>query len=227
MGAAVEQLLGDRAVLSQYQVFNRTPGSLGTGGANKANIGAGVHYDYKPWRGVGSFFNWLFVVIPLVDYTDESGPLLAAEGSHVLTKVLESDGRVHQVDCACVPDASEAARTLVDPHLKRGDVMLMHGWCWHEAWPNGGQQDRAGIYMKFHALTSPPAVGPIIHPSVARTYCRPESRDTVLRYHRGDGKCAGIRCKSDDPSGKSIEPIPTIDSAALIIERSDGRIFAV
>jgi hypothetical protein len=38
--------------------------------------GQATHYDYKPWRPAGSFLNWLFVVIPLCDYTDEAGPAM-------------------------------------------------------------------------------------------------------------------------------------------------------
>lgn len=49
---AVETLLEDRAVLSQYQVYCRTPGAKGTGNGSQQTPGAGAHYDYKPWRPV-------------------------------------------------------------------------------------------------------------------------------------------------------------------------------
>ena len=55
--AAVETLLCGPAYLSQYDVKLRRPG-YATGE---------VHYDYKPYRTVGSSLNWLFVMIPLVD----------------------------------------------------------------------------------------------------------------------------------------------------------------
>ncbi len=66
---AVETLLKDRCVLSQYLAYARTPGSLGTGAGTAQTPGFGAHYDYKPWRPVGSFLRWLFVVVPLDDYT--------------------------------------------------------------------------------------------------------------------------------------------------------------
>jgi hypothetical protein len=56
--AAVEDLLGDQAVLSQYQIYMRTPGAKGTGNSTEKTPGEGTHYDYKPWRPVGSFLNW-------------------------------------------------------------------------------------------------------------------------------------------------------------------------
>eukprot|EP00746_Dinoflagellata_sp_MGD_P028312 gnl/MRDRNA2_/MRDRNA2_166917_c0_seq1.p1 gnl/MRDRNA2_/MRDRNA2_166917_c0~~gnl/MRDRNA2_/MRDRNA2_166917_c0_seq1.p1 ORF type:complete len:431 (-),score=66.76 gnl/MRDRNA2_/MRDRNA2_166917_c0_seq1:95-1261(-) len=193
---------------------------------SKENKGGGTHYDYKPWRGVGSFLHWLFAIVPLTDYDEVAGPLLAVPGSHSLSKVLPSDGRVHQVRCASVPSPADLADRLEDPLLRVGDIMLMDGFCWHEAWPNRSAHDRLGLYMKFHAVHSPPAVGPIIHPSVAREKCRKETQDAVFKYHRGDGLYAGTRFQGEAQSGP-IEPIPTVDSAILIFERKDGRIFAV
>eukprot|EP01045_Picozoa_sp_COSAG04_P020866 COSAG04_NODE_2187_length_4587_cov_20.361773_4_plen_186_part_00 len=49
--------------------------------------------------------------------------------------------------------ADEVGPTLVDPELRRGDVLLMHGFTWHEAWPNNGQSDRCGLCTPF---PSPP-----------------------------------------------------------------------
>ena len=40
--AAVEALLDDEAVLSQYQVYCRTPGAKGTGNGSRSTRGAGV-----------------------------------------------------------------------------------------------------------------------------------------------------------------------------------------
>jgi hypothetical protein len=52
---AVEQLLGAGATVSQFIHTLRTPGSTGTG----------THFDYKPWRPVGSFLDWCFAVMAL------------------------------------------------------------------------------------------------------------------------------------------------------------------
>ena len=218
--SAVEKLLGSDAVLSQYQVYMRTPGSKGTAAGSKDRPGGGTHYDYKPWRPVGSFLEWLFVIIPLVDYTEQSGPLLAVPGSHLRTEVLPSDGRVHPVRCAVIPSESEAGRSLEDPCLRAGDVMIMHGFCWHEAWPNRSEHDRCGVYLKYHAACAPPACGPIVHPHAALSGCRASTAARLLPYTRADGRCAGIRFRADR-GGDGTEPVPTVDHAACIVERPD------
>ena len=244
LGAA-EQLLGEAATLSQFQVYMRTPGAKGTGEARADNVGAGVHYDYKPWRPVGSFVGrWLFAVIPLVDYSDGprgAGPLLAAEGSHAGTTLLPGDGRVHRQRCAAVPGQAAAAARLVDPQLRAGDVLLMHGNCWHEAWPNRSAADRVGVYLKYHAASAPPACGPIIHPAAALARCRPHTRASLLAHTRSGGAFSGIRYAGGggpDAAGggglaaavaekRYTEPIPTVDAATLVLERDDGRVLAV
>ena len=76
--AAVEQLLGGPAVLSQYQSYLSPPGYDNAGEKVEYTPGHGTHYDYKPFRPVGSFLNFLFAVCPLSDYTPEAGPLLLA-----------------------------------------------------------------------------------------------------------------------------------------------------
>ena len=210
--AAVEDLLGEPATLAQYWSIMRTPGA----GVEKEPFvnGSGTHYDYKPWRCVGSSVKWMFAVIPFVDYTETAGPLLASPGSYLKTKVLPSDGRVHQVDAAQVPAPTEVV--LADPSLKKGDVLLMHGFTWHEVRPNFGDTDRCGLYMKFHAKSSPPACGPTIYPSSVHDILRTEAKHLVP-YHRGDGKYAAVR---DSPVGG-------VDEARLVIEDSEGRVLVL
>ena len=210
--AAVEDLFGEPATLAQYWSIMRTPGA-GVGDEPFVN-GSGAHYDYKPWRCVGSFVKWMFAVIPFVDYTETAGPLAVSPGSHRRTKVLPSDGRVHPVDAAQVPLASEIV--FDDPGLKKGDVILMHGFAWHEARPNFGDTDRCGLYMKFHARSSPPACGPTIYPSQVHHFLRSEVKHLVP-YHRGDGKYAAVR---DGPVGG-------VDEARLLIEDSEGRVLVL
>ena len=55
---AVETALGDDAELSQFGVltWKGLPGS-----------GVRLHYDYKPYRVVGCFLDWLFCIIPFTD----------------------------------------------------------------------------------------------------------------------------------------------------------------
>ncbi len=207
---AIEELFGEPAVLAQYWSIMRPPGA----GVDEAGFvpGSGAHFDYKPWRCVGSFVKWMFAVIPFVDYTEDVGPLCVSPGSYHRTTVLDSDGRVHPVDAAQVPPAADVE--LVDPSLKKGDVVLMHGFCWHEARPNYGTTDRAGLYMKFHAQSSPPACGPWIYPS-AVAEALPDEYRHLVPHHRADGQCASVRG----------EPVGGIDEAQLVIEDADGRIL--
>lgn len=209
---AVETLFGEPATLAQYWSIMRPPGA-GVGGEPFVK-GSGAHYDYKPWRCVGSFVKWMFAVIPFVDYTETVGPLAIAPGSHRKTALRPSNGRVHQVDAACVPEPAELS--LVDPQLKKGDVVLMHGFAWHEARPNYGNADRCGLYMKFHAKSSPPACGPTIYPSALHDYLREDAKHLVP-HHRADGRYAALR---DTPVGG-------VDSARVLIEDRDGAILVV
>ena len=209
---AIEELFGEPATLAQYWSIMRPPGA-GVGDEPFVK-GSGAHFDYKPWRCVGSFVKWMFAVIPFVDYTKSAGPLAVAPGSHRKTKVLPSDGRVHQVDAAQVPLATEI--NFLDPELKKGDVVLMHGFAFHEARPNYGDSDRCGLYMKFHAKSSPPACGPTIYPTEVHNFLRPEAKHLVP-YHRGDGKHAALR---DTPVGG-------VDEARLLIEDSEGNVLVL
>lgn len=210
--AAVEELFGEPATLAQYWSIMRPPGA-GLG-AKPFVPGSGAHFDYKPWRCVGSFVKWMFAVIPFVDYTPSAGPLCVAPGSHRKTKVLPSNGRVHPVDAAQVPPP--AAIDFVDPDLKKGDVVLMHGFTWHEARPNYGDTDRCGLYMKFHARSSPPACGPLIYPSEVHDYL-PDDRKRLVPYHRGNGRYGAVR----------DVPVGGIDEARLLIEDRQGRILVL
>ena len=210
--AAVEDLFGEPAALAQYWSIMRPPGA-GVGDEPFVN-GSGAHYDYKPWRCVGSFVKWMFAVVPFVDYTEAAGPLAVSPGSHLRTKVLPSDGRVHPVDAAQVPSPAEIP--FDDPSLKKGDAILMNGFAWHEARPNFGDTDRCGLYMKFHARSSPPACGPTIYPSQVHDFLPPEARHLVP-WHRGDGKYAAIR----------RGPVGGVDEARLLIEDSEGRVLVL
>ncbi len=210
--AAVEDLFGEPAALAQYWSIMRTPGA-GVGDKPFVN-GSGAHYDYKPWRCVGSFVKWMFAVVPFVDYTEAAGPLLVSPGSHLKTKVLPSDGRVHPVDAAQVPLPAEIP--FDDPSLKKGDAILMNGFAWHEARPNFGDTDRCGLYMKFHARSSPPACGPTIYPSQVHDFLPPEARHLVP-WHRGDGRYAALRQR----------PVGGVDEARLLIEDSEGRVLVL
>jgi len=207
---AIETLFGEPATLAQYWSIMRPPGA---GVDDKPFVpGSGAHFDYKPWRCVGSFVKWMFAVIPFVDYTEEVGPLCVSPGSYLKTKVLPSDGRVHQVDAAQVPRTEDVV--LADPSLRKGDVVLMHGFSWHEARPNYSKTDRSGLYMKFYARSSPPACGPWIYPSAVHDILPPKSRHLVP-HHRGDGKFAAVR---GQPEGG-------LDEALLLIEDPAGRVL--
>jgi ectoine hydroxylase-related dioxygenase (phytanoyl-CoA dioxygenase family) len=209
---AVEDLFGEEATLAQYWSIMRPPGA---GVPDEPYVkGSGAHYDYKPWRCVGSYVKWMFAVIPFVDYTETVGPLAVAPGSHLKSMLLPSNGRVHGVDAACVPVPSDI--TMVDPQLKKGDVVLMHGFTWHEARPNYGNSDRCGLYMKFHAKSSPPACGPTIFPTAVHDHLQDDVKHLVP-HHRGDGKYAALR---DGPVGG-------VDEAQLLIEDAEDRILVL
>ena len=156
----------------------------------------------------------MVAVIPFVDYTETAGPLTVSPGSHLKTNVLPSDGRVHAVDASRVPGANKI--TLGDPSLKKGDVVLMNGFLWHEPLPNYGNSDRCGLYMKFHAKSSPPACGPTIYPSSVHDIL-PDDAKHLVPYHRGAGQYAAVR---DGAVGG-------VDEAQLVIEDSNEKLLVL
>lgn len=142
---AVECLLGEAAYLTAYVAYLRSPGDKGSG----------AHCDYKRWRPVGSSMNWLFAVIPLTDFSDEYGPLLLSPGSHKLSPVIDRSAAIWDVSR---PDAKQLPE-FIDPELKAGDLVLMHGHTWHKAPAGTSGNDRCGIFNKYCAVNAPPAAG--------------------------------------------------------------------
>jgi hypothetical protein len=142
---AVECLFGEPAYLTAYVAYLRSPGDKGSG----------AHCDYKRWRPVGSSMNWLFAVIPLTDFNADNGPLLVSPGSHKLLNVIDKNERIWDVSR---PNAKQLA-DFIDPELKAGDLLLMHGGTWHNAPASTTSEDRAGIFNKYCAVSAPPAAG--------------------------------------------------------------------
>ena len=140
-----ECLLGAQAHLTAYVGYVRTP----------KDVGAGAHNDYKRWRPVGSSMNWLFTIMPLTDFDEHTGPLLVAPGSHQLEKVDKAGGRLWERTTPRKPEPE----AFIDPQLKRGDLLLMNMYCWHEAPPNKSTTRRMGLFNKYAAVNAPPATG--------------------------------------------------------------------
>ncbi|MEM7363296.1 MAG: phytanoyl-CoA dioxygenase family protein, partial [Pseudomonadota bacterium] len=214
--SAIEGLFGEPAMLAQFWSIMRPPGAGITD--NPFVNGSASHYDYKPWRCVGSSVKWMFAIIPFVDYIESAGPLMVSPGSHRQSALLPSNGRVHPVDAARVPKAKDVR--LINPELRKGDVVLMDGFCWHEARPNYGNTDRCGLYMKFQAQSAPPACGPTIYPSAVHETLSSEYRHLVP-HHRDDGRYAAVRSDSEDLTG----PVGGVDEGQLLIEDAEDRLL--
>ena len=142
---AVECLLGQRAYLTAFVGYLRTPGDRGSG----------AHCDYKRWRPVGSSMNWLFAIIPLTDFDSEYGPFLVSPQSHKLTRVIDEQAHIRDLTR---PDATQLA-PFIDPELKAGDLLLANGHTWHKAPAGTTTEDRCGIFNKYCAVNAPPAAG--------------------------------------------------------------------
>jgi ectoine hydroxylase-related dioxygenase (phytanoyl-CoA dioxygenase family) len=142
---AVEAALGQPAHLTAYVAYLRTPGDKGSG----------AHCDYKRWRPVGSSMNWVFAIIPLVDFDEEYGQFLVSPGSHKLSCVV--DENAHIQDLAPI-DKSQMA-PFIDPELKAGDLLVTSAYTWHEAPAGTTSDDRCGIFNKYCAVNAPPAAG--------------------------------------------------------------------
>ena len=206
--AAAEAALGQRAVIGQFgalltKAVNGQP-DRGTAGTRE-HPGAGTHYDYRPGRVVGSFLHYCFVIIPFTDYLDEAGPIVMSPGSFKQTTVQPSNGRVHPVNCVRVPSADEVK--LVNPCLRRGDLAVMHGFCFHHAMPMHPAFTglRHGLYMKMRAADAPPACGPLLIPTAAHAVLPPRTRHTAPA-HRIDGS-------------------QTIEHVRVVVEDYHGRLL--
>ena len=198
-----ETLLGGPVSLSAFVGYLKTPGAAGTksdhkGSSKRGDGDSAVHCDYKTYQQAGSSLNWLFAILPLVDLDEQTGPLWVAPGSHRLSRVLPAvDGqRVRRVQRAAASQLSPK----VDSKLRRGDLLFMNMFTWHEGGANRADHDRLGIYNKYRALNSPPACGPNLFSNAARDALSPQGRR--LLPHTGDG----------------------LRSARLIIEH-DGRVL--
>ena len=200
---ATERLLGGPALLCAFSIHLKGPGWGGTIGDYQGALETG-HCDYKPFRPVGSSLNWMFTIIPLVDYTDDVGPLLVSPGSHRFSRFIANEGRVTMVERA---KGSEIP-PFVNTELKRGDVLFMHMFTWHEAHQNRSHRTRIGVYNKYMAADAPPGCGPYLYSdSNFRIF---KDRGSNLLANHSDGLIASTRL------------ILERDGKVLFLELDDG-----
>ena len=154
---AVSELLADEVCLSAFVIYSMPPGTQGTGG-DYQRTHESAHCDYKPFRPVGSSLRWLFVIVPLVDYTEEVGPLLVSPGSHKIPE-LTRRGRVTHVRRARAAELP----AFVDTRLRRGQVAFMDMFTWHQAYGNRSDRLRYGVYNKYRVRSAPPGCGPYLY----------------------------------------------------------------
>ena len=182
--AGAAELLGQEVCLSAFVIYAMPPGTAGRS----------EHCDYKPYRPVGSSLSWLFVIVPLVDYTEEIGPLLVSPGSHRIPK-LTRNGKITQVRRALPGEIPQ----FVDTRLRRGQVAFMDMFTWHQAHGNRSDELRFGVYNKYRARSAPPGCGPYLF------------RDSSAELFSG----GGVEILADHTAGR-------IASTRLLIE-DDGR----
>ena len=183
---AVETLLGGAAALATFVAYLKTPGAAGTGG-DYSGSHPEAHQDYKPYHNAGSSLNWLFAIMSLVDLDEQTGPLYVAPGSHKLSRVIETGGRVRRVRRA----GADTMAPLMDAGLRRGDLLLMNMFTWHAGGANRSDHHRLGVYNKYRARNAPPACGPIMFSDAAHwaVVCRGRS----LIQHHGAQPVAALR----------------------------------
>ena len=182
----VESLLGSSARLSTFSVHMKTPGWTGTTGDYQGTH-ENAHCDYKTYRPVGSSLNWLFVIIPLVDYTNDIGPLLLSPGSHLCSRKINRTDRVSEVRRARGNEISP----FVDTNLKKGDVLSMHMFTWHQGYANRSARNRCGVYNKYMAIDAPPGCGPYLFPESTHEIFKKRGSDIIA--HHSDHRIATSR----------------------------------
>ena len=134
----------------------------------------------------------MFAVIPLCDYLPDVGPMRAGpydeNGLATPMKELPSDGRVHKFAVNRMPPLDSIR--MQDPSLRRGDVILMSGYCWHEACPNFTKDvDRFGICECKH-LRKPQS---LFSPLILATMLLRQTKSTTRRRHRRPSAHGSIR----------------------------------
>ena len=152
--SAVESILGEPVALSASVAYLKTPGARGTTGDYEGSHPT-AHQDYKTYQQAGSSLNWLFAIAPLVDLEVEIGALSASPGSFKFSRKVRS-GRVWRVERS----RADQIAPPEDTRLRRGDLLILSMFTWHQAGPNNSQRERYGIYNKYRALNAPPASGP-------------------------------------------------------------------
>ncbi|NKC16429.1 MAG: hypothetical protein GKR94_30740 [Gammaproteobacteria bacterium] len=167
-----EQLLGGPSHLTAYVIYVRTPG----------DPGSLAHNDYKRWRPVGSSMNWLFAILALTDFDQETGPLLVAPGSHQLNLVQDRGEKTLHRGAPQRPQDNQ----FIDAQLKRGDLLLMNMYTWHWAPPNNSARDRIGVFNKYAAADAPPAAGYFVNvPAVAGALSPTNKRLIAITHPQG------------------------------------------
>ena len=183
---AVEMLLGGAAALATFVAYLKTPGAAGTGG-DYSGSHPEAHQDYKPYHNAGSSLNWLFAIMSLVDLDEETGPLFVSPGSHRLSRVIETGGRVRRVQRAGVATMAP----LMDAGLRRGDLLLMNMFTWHAGGVNRSDYNRLGVYNKYRARNAPPGCGPIVFSDAAHRAVLHRGRSLI--QHHGDHPISKLR----------------------------------
>ncbi len=173
----VERLLGRPARLSAFAIHIKRPGWSGTVGDYQGSL-QDAHCDYKPFRPVGSSLNWLFIIIPLVDYTEDIGPLLISPGSLRFSQFLPGEGRVTHVGRAHGGEIP----SFVDLKLKRGQVVFMSIFTWHQAYANRSNRIRYGVYNKYMADNAPPGSGPYIFSDESYRFIKKRGSDLLANH---------------------------------------------
>ena len=196
---AVETLLGGPSAMSTFVGYLKTPGAPGTRGDYEGSHPT-AHQDYKTYHAAGSSLNWLFAITSLVDLDEETGPLFVSPGSHKHSRILKASGRVRHVQRAHANDIAP----LVDTKLRRGDLLLMNMFTWHEGGANRSDHNRFGIYNKYRALNAPPAAGPVQFSNAAHRAVTYKGRSLLPHY-------------GDDP----------IRAARLIVEHNERFLMMV
>ena len=224
--AAAAELLQDAIRLSAFVIYAMPPGSPGTGGDYKGTHES-AHCDYKPYRPVGSSLRWLFVIVPLVDYTEQVGPLRVSPGSHRIP-TLARRGRITHVQRA----RGDQLRPFRDTRLRRGQVAFMDMFTWHQAPGNRSDSLRFGVYNKYRARNAPPGCGPYLFREHSAELF--DAAGSALLENRSEGRVAQTRLlvESDErflllegPNGAAMAPGGAAQPAPKRVGSDDDNVI--
>jgi hypothetical protein len=113
--------------------------------------------------------------------------LLVSPGSHLCSRKIDNGLPVAEIARARAQELSP----FVNANLRKGQVLFMNGFTWHQAHANRSNRNRCGVYNKYVASNAPHGCGPYLFPEATAKIFQQRGSDIVA--HHSDCRLATTR----------------------------------